>query len=125
MDFYFKKRRWKIFLLLLAVVIGIVSFFYTNWLVKNMAKEERKNVELWAEATRKLANSDINSNQDNTSFLLEIINRNTTIPIIITDSLDQIGINRNISYSDDNMEKVLKRELRKMKEENDPIIVSL
>lgn len=89
-----------------------------------MAKEERKNVELWAEATRKLASSDINSNQDIT-FLVDIINRNTTIPIIITDSLNHIGDTRNISFSDDNKEKVLKRELRKMKEENDPIIITI
>lgn len=124
MEFYFKKRRWKILLLLLAVGIGIGSFFYTHWLVKKMAVEERKSVELWAEATQKLANSDINSNQDIT-FLLDIINRNTNIPIIITDSLGQIGDTRNISYTPENKEKVLTRELHKMKEQNEPIIISV
>ena len=124
MEFYFKKRRWKILLLLLAVGIGIGSFFYTNWLVKKMAIEERKNVELWANATQKLANSDINSNQDIT-FLLDIISRNTNIPIIITDSLDQIGDTRNISFTEENKEKVLARELHKMKEQNEPILISV
>jgi len=124
LEFYFKKRRWKILLLLLAVGIGIGSFFYTHWLVKKMAVEERKSVELWAEATQKLANSDINSNQDIT-FLLDIINRNTNIPIIITDSLGQIGDTRNISYTPENKEKVLTRELHKMKEQNEPIIISV
>lgn len=89
-----------------------------------MAVEERKNVELWAEATQKLVNSDLNSNLDFT-FLVDILNRNTTIPIIVTDSLDQIRDNRNIAFSDANMEKVLSRELRKMKNENDPIIISV
>jgi two-component sensor histidine kinase len=120
LDFYYKKRRWKILLLLLAVAIGIGSFFYTNWLVKKMANEERKSVELWAEATQKLASYDINSNQDIT-FLNDIIIRNTTIPIIIADSLDHIGDSRNISFSEDKKEKVLARELRKMKEQNEPI----
>lgn len=124
MEFYFKKRRWKILLLLLAVGIGIGSFFYTHWLVKKMAVEERKNVELWAEATQKLANSDINSNQDIT-FLLDIINRNTNIPIIITDSLGQIGDTRNIAYTEVNKEKILARELHKMKEQNEPILISV
>lgn len=124
MDYYFKKRRWKILLLLLAVGIGIGSFYYTNWLVKNMAKEERKSVELWANATQRLANFDINSNLDIT-FLVDILNRNTTIPIIITDSLDQIGENRNIEYDESNKDKVLSRELRKMKDENDPIVISV
>lgn len=124
MDFYFRKRRWKILLLLLAVVIGIGAFYYTNWLVKNMAKEERKSVELWAEATQKLVSADINSNQDIT-FLNDIIIRNTSIPIIITDSLDRIGDSRNISFSEKNKDKVLLRELHKMKEENEPIIITI
>ncbi len=124
MDFYFRKRRWKILLLLLAVVIGIGAFFYTNWLVKNMAKEERKSVELWAEATQRLVSADINSNQDIT-FLNDIIIRNTTIPIIITDSLDRIGDSRNVSFSEKNKDKVLLRELHKMKEQNEPIVISI
>ncbi len=124
MEFYYRKRRWKILLLLLAVLIGIGSFFYTNWLVKKMALEERKNVELWAEATQKLINTDIASNQDIT-FLNDIIIRNTTIPIITTDSLDHIGDSRNISFSEKNKDKVLLRELHKMKVENDPIIISV
>ncbi|HLN71717.1 MAG TPA: hypothetical protein VK205_00380, partial [Prolixibacteraceae bacterium] len=101
MDFYFRKRRWKILLLLLAVAIGIASFFYTNWLVKKMAFEERKNVELWAEATQKLASYDINSTEDIT-FLNDIIVRNTSIPIIITDSLDNITDAKNIDFTPGN-----------------------
>jgi signal transduction histidine kinase len=124
LEFYFKKRRWKILLLLLAVCIGIGSFFYTNWLVKKMAIEERKNVELWAEATRKLASPDISSTLDIT-FLVDIINRNTTIPIIIADSTDEILENKNISFSEENKDRVLARELIKMKEENEPIVISI
>ena len=89
-----------------------------------MAKEERKSVELWAEATQKLASADINSNQDIT-FLNDIIIRNTTIPIIITDSIGQIGDSRNIKFTDRNKDKVLTRELRRMKEENEPITISI
>jgi signal transduction histidine kinase len=124
LEFYFKKRRWKILLLLLAVCIGIGSFFYTNWLVKKMAVEERKNVELWAKATQMLVSFDINSNQDIT-FLNDIIIQNTSIPIIIVDSLDQILDTKNITYPEDRKEKVLSRELRKMKGENEPIVIVL
>ena len=124
MEYYFRKRRWKILLLLLAVMIGIGSFFYTNWLVKKMAFEERKNVELWAEATQKFAKMDIESDQDIT-FLLTIISRNTSIPIITADIQDSILDVRNITYTTENKEKVLSRELRKMKDENDPIIISV
>lgn len=91
-----------------------------------MAVEERKNVELWAKATQKLASTDINSNLDIT-FLVDIINRNTNIPIIIADSLDHIreGDSRNISFTPENKDKVLMRELHKMKEQNEPILISV
>jgi len=126
LDFYNKKRRWKILLLLLALVIGAGAFFYTNWLIKNMATEERKSVELWAEATQRLAGTDLNSNQDIT-FLNNIIVKNTSIPIIITDSLDHILENgfRNIKIGDNNKDKILARELYKMKEQNAPIVITI
>lgn len=124
MEFYFRKRRWKILLLFLAVAIGIGSFLYTNWLVKKMAVEERKNVELWAEATQKLINTDINSNQDIT-FLADIIKKNTSIPIITTDSLGNILEEKNIKYTEENKHKILVRELQKMKEQNAPITISV
>jgi signal transduction histidine kinase len=122
LDFYFRKRRWKILLLLLAVGIGIASFFYTNWLVKKMAFEERKNVELWAEATQKLASYDINSTEDIT-FLNDIIVRNTSIPLIITDSLNNILDAKNIDYTEETRDKILYKELRKMKAQNPPILI--
>ncbi|MBL7969515.1 MAG: HAMP domain-containing histidine kinase [Prolixibacteraceae bacterium] len=124
MEFYFKKRRWKILLLLLAVVIGIGSFFYTHWLVEKMAQEERKSVELWAKATKRLITSGINSDQDIT-FLNDIIVGNTTIPIIHTDSLDRILGSRNIVFNAENQERILIRVLRKMKGENEPILISV
>ena len=124
MEFYFRKRRWKILLLVLAIGIGMGSFYYTNWLVKKMAAEERKNVELWAEATQMLANYDLNANLDIT-LLVDIINRNTTIPIILADSLDNILVDKNIIYNEGNRDRVLRRELQKMKDENEPIIISV
>lgn len=89
-----------------------------------MAVEERKNVELWAEATQRLINTDINSNQDIT-FLTDIIKGNTSIPIITTDSVGNILEEKNINYTEENKEKVLPRELKKMREENAPITISV
>jgi len=122
LEFYSKKRRWKILLLFLAVVIGIGSFLYTNWLVKKMAIEERKNVELWAGATKRLVNDDITSGED-FNFMLSILERNTTIPILLLDSFGIIITDKNIEYTPDRKSQVLQRELQKMKSENEPIIV--
>ena len=89
-----------------------------------MALEERKNVELWAEATKKLASYDNSSNLDIT-FLVDIINRNTSIPIIIADSLDQVLDSKNIAFTKENQDKILVRELKKMKDQNAPILISV
>lgn len=87
-----------------------------------MAIEERKNVELWAKATQLAASSEIGSDL-NLTFLVDILSRNNSIPIIIVDSLDHVLDNSNISYSEENKDKVLSRELRKMKEQNEPIVI--
>ena len=40
MNPYEKKRRWKFFLLIFAILIGIASVFYTDSFVKKMEREE-------------------------------------------------------------------------------------
>ena len=47
MNPYQKKRRWKIFLLIFAILIGIASVFYTDSFVKKMEREEADQFHLW------------------------------------------------------------------------------
>ena len=56
MSIYSKKQQWKL-ILFVAVLIGGSSLLYTNFLVNKLDLEERKKIELWAEATDQLANS--------------------------------------------------------------------
>lgn len=121
MEVYFKKRRWKILLMLSAILIGSISLFYTNWLVKKMSEEERKSVALWAEATKQLVHSD-----KDLSFPLFVIQNNSSIPIILTDSLNNVIVHNNITYNEKNKTQVLSRELEKMKDHTPPmeIIIS-
>lgn len=120
MEFYLKKRRWKILLLLVAVLIGVTSLVYTNWLIGQMSTQERKSVELWAEATKRIVSQDPTNSEDLT-FLQKIITNNTTIPVIIVSQDDTIMIDRNIRYNSKNKDAVLHRELKKMKSQNKPI----
>ncbi len=75
MDIYLKRKRGKILLLAVAVLIGVASLLYTNWLTGKMANEEQKKVELWAQATKRLAETGIQNNsqtgmeQLNTAYL--------------------------------------------------------
>ena len=55
MDLYLRKKRWKLILFATAVLIVAASLYYTNILVNEIRKDERKNVEIWAEAIHQKA----------------------------------------------------------------------
>lgn len=124
MDIYFKKKRWKQFIFIAAIFIGIGSLLYTNKLVKQVSTEERVKVERWAEATRLFATNDDLGNEVN-MFLNQILAANKTIPIIVVDQEGSIKIDGNIKYSEKNKDKVLSRELTKMKAKQEPIVIPL
>lgn len=98
-----------------------------------MAKEERKKVELWAEATKELIDAGIEVtspemerlNTNYLNFLSLVATQNTTIPIIIIEEDGSFNIDANIKYSEGRRDEVLKRELKKMKEQVEPIPIEL
>jgi len=100
------------------VVVGIGSLIYTEILVSKLKAEERKNVQLWAEAIRLISVSDSNQNVD---FPYSIIANNNTVPVILTDESDSIISTRNIESETKDLKKVLSV----MKEKNKPIIINL
>lgn len=116
------KALWKLFLLLLAVAIGTGSLIYTETLVKKLKIEERKSVELWAEAEKLIILSDQSQNVD---FPYSIIDNNNTVPVILTDEKDNIISTRNIKSTlvDDSVFMI--KYLKKIKEKNNPISIDL
>ena len=60
MNPYQQKKRWKYLLLAFAVVIASGSLFYTNYLVKNIARAERTRAQVWALSMKQLLSSDDN-----------------------------------------------------------------
>ena len=98
-----------------------------------MAQEERKKVELWAEATKELIEAGIEVTSPemehlNTlylNFLSLVATQNTTIPIIIVEKDGSFNIDANIKYSEGRKEEILKRELMKMKERGEPIPIEI
>lgn len=123
MNIYSKKQKWKIFLLFIALIIGISSFVITNNLTKKLSIEERKKVELWALGMRQLSSLD-NEEKDYT-FILEVIKNNETVPVILTDKEGQIISSRNLDVNKENDAKYLAKQLEKMKKDNDPIEIIL
>ena len=122
MSIFRYKTLWKLFLLLFAVLIGMGSLIYTEKLVGKLKGEERKNVGLWAEATRLISLSDTSQNVD---FLSSIIDNNNTVPVILTDEAGSIISARNFDAEKIVDPEYMKRNLRKIKEKNDPIIINL
>ena len=97
MTVYNKEQKWKKWLLLFAILIATFSIFFTNNLVKELKKEERKKIELWAQATKNLVN--ISSDGD-FSLAINVITENKKIPLILVDECDSILEYRNlITYS--------------------------
>ena len=112
-SFYTKKKQWKVALFIAAIIIGVLSLSYTNQLVRKMEAEERKNMEIWAEAQALLANTE-NFDQD-INFYLNIISKNTTIPVILANDNDSILTPRNIPTNKENNLKYLKKKQEKMR----------
>lgn len=123
MNIYSKKQRWKQLLVLVALLIGVGSLFYTNQLVGRLAIQERNKVELWAKGTKFLANS-ADQNSD-LSFVFEVVKSNTTIPLVLTDGEENIISLRNFDEARTNDSEYQKRQFEKIKGRNEPIEIEL
>jgi len=116
------KTFWKLFLLLIAVLVGMGSLIYTESLVSKLKVEERRNVQLWAEATRLISLPDTSQNVE---FLSTIIENNNTVPVILTDESDSIISVRNFDAHKSGDYRYIKEQLEKIKERNKPIVNNL
>lgn len=122
MKIFGHKTFWKLFLLLIAVLIGMASLIYTESLVSKLKVEERRNVQLWAEATRLISLPDTSQNVE---FLSTIIENNNTVPVILTDESDSIISARNFDAHKSGDYRYIKEQLEKIKERNKPIVNNL
>jgi signal transduction histidine kinase len=118
MRVYEQKNWWKRGLFITAVLIGVVSLWYTRQLVDILAQEEQKKVVLWANATKELVTADENTNFE---FLLNIIRDNETIPVILVDDSSRIIDYRNLDTTLAKNEAYLYEQLQEMKNLNEPI----
>lgn len=123
MNIYTKKQRWKQILLLAAVLIGVGSLWYTSRLVGDIEITERQKMELWAEATRIVINASL---ETELAFPFSVIESNTHIPVILTDSVGEILGSKNIDTTNiKHPDAYMQRQLRHAREENDSLIINL
>ena len=86
-------RQVKIILVIVAIVIAVASLLVSHLLVKDLQREERNKMEIWAEALNALNNADENTDL---SLVLNVIQGNNTIPVIVMDSDGLVSDYRNI-----------------------------
>ena len=121
-DIYTRKKTWKFWLLIFAIIIGIFSLFVTNSLVKSLAYEEKKKIEIWAYATNQMVNI---SDDGNFSLAIKVMESNENIPIILADENDSILNYRNLNPINEITDEYLQKQLAIMKEQNEPIEIQV
>ena len=104
------KRLSKQLLMLIALIIGVAVFFFTNRLVDDLSREERTKVKIWAKATEQT--TDIDNLNEDISFVFEVINHNNTIPVILTDEHGEILYHKNFPEKKAKSKGYLKKQLR-------------
>ncbi len=96
-NIYDARRIGVVAFLVVSVVLVAFFLYVSNNLVNDLAAQERERMQIWADATKEIA--DITENEDfsndNIDFLFSIIQRNHTIPVLLTDDEGNILDHRN------------------------------
>lgn len=112
----------RLSLFLFAVMAGLGSLIYTRYLVDILKNEERKKVELWAEATLLIISAD---SDQNIAFPSSIIENNSNVPVILTDGSDSIIAVKNFNEERIQDLSYLNSELDKIRKKSSPIVIEL
>ena len=77
----------------LIVALAVVGFFMyvSDSLARDLSRQEHERMQIWADATREIVNSD----GSDINFLLSIIEANRNIPVLLTDEDGNIKDHRN------------------------------
>ncbi|HNX88814.1 MAG TPA: HAMP domain-containing sensor histidine kinase [Paludibacteraceae bacterium] len=119
---YQTNQIMKIIFVVGAMLIVLASTIFTNRLAGKLSIEEQKKIEIWAEATRQLILADETTDMN---FILNIIEGNTTIPVIITDNNDQMIDYRNIKAPEKNNEEFFRKKIATLKNRKNRFEINL
>lgn len=118
---YESRKYIKVTLLFLALAIGLFTLYLSNRLVEKIANEEKKKMEIWAEAENELTDPNMDGDL---GFQFRVVQGNTTIPAILVDDKGEIKTSVNIdTVGVKNADAFLKRKLLEYQSENEGIQV--
>jgi signal transduction histidine kinase len=106
MNIYDVRRFGTALFLLISIAVVIVFVWVSNNLVADLAAQERERMQIWADATKQIADIDQNpeaqdASPDNIEFLLSIIEQNHSIPVLLTDDKGNIMLHRNFDLPEE------------------------
>lgn len=127
-EIYSGQRGLKWVVLAIALIIGGGSIWYTGQLVNEIKKREKRQVDLYAKALQFIANQQ--QSPDLLFTLEEIIQANTTIPVVLTNENGEPEYYRNLPEADaiDNLtarRAFLRDRIHGILEKREPIKVTL
>ena len=112
------SRYSKYLFVAVAGIIALSSIWVTQVLVKDLAQEERKKIEIWAESIKLLSNQD-DIAPDVFNFVFNITQGNTTIPLLLVDEDDNIIL----PIFEDSQKEFFQKKLNRYKKKNPPIVL--
>lgn len=86
-------KQIKIILVVVAVIIAVASLVVSHLLVRDLSRQERNNMEVWAEAMRSLSHADEHTDLN---LVLKVMNSNNHIPVVVLDEFDNVIEFRNV-----------------------------
>ncbi|MDR0428264.1 MAG: HAMP domain-containing histidine kinase [Dysgonamonadaceae bacterium] len=122
---YKSGKQFKYSFIFTAVIIAMASVWITNVLVNELKEEERKKIEVWAGSVALMSTLSDDTDTEVFNNLLNIIQGNTTIPVILTDNLGVIRDNKNIHLPEQHVEEFLKKKIERFAKTHDPIIIRI
>ncbi len=120
---YDRRSGFKTGVVIMALVIGVWSLFYTNRLVQQLADRERKQIDLYAKALARLATTEEGPEQ---LFLIhDVLEANKSVPVILTDEKENYVSHNNfeipVKLKDEARTKYIKRQIEEMRAQYPPV----
>jgi signal transduction histidine kinase len=118
------RQSFTYLFIILAILVGLLSLFFSDRLVKELAEEEREKMEVWALATETLA-SELTANGDemDMSLVLRVLEGNRTIPVILYDEATGGMMGHNLAIPKKDTEAFLEKKMRAFERKHAPIVL--
>ena len=103
----------------LAMIVAILSLILSHFMLRELAEEERRKMEIWALATESIMSDGVDA-----ELVLNILQSNTTIPIILFDEGSKRLESHNIKLPSQNTDVFLLKKIELFKRKHEPIVLN-